>query len=153
MKRSADVVVLRPEAGEWRCLILRAYRNWDFPKGLPEPEETELGAALRETEEETGLTRLQFRWGEQYCETEPYNRGSKVARYYLAVSARGDVVLPISPELGRPEHHEFRWVSFAEAEQHLPPRLLPVLEWARRMVGTKVARDPPEGASGPAPME
>ncbi len=24
---------LRPEAGEWRCLILRAYRNWDFPKG------------------------------------------------------------------------------------------------------------------------
>ena len=45
----------------------------------------------------------------------PYAR-QKVARYYLGEPS-GEDVLPISPELGRPEHHEFRWVSFDEAEE------------------------------------
>ena len=39
--------------------------------------------------------------------------------------------LPISHELGRPEHHEWRWVSFDEAEDLLPPRLALILDWAR----------------------
>lgn len=151
VKRSAGLVVLRPGPGEWRCLILRAYRNWDFPKGLPEPGETQLRAAFRETKEETGLTRLQLPWGEDYRETVPYGAGGKIARYYLAVSARGDVVLPISLELGRPEHHEFRWVTFAQAQQLLPPRLIPVIEWAQRMVGTDVAGSPPGEAPDSAP--
>ena len=38
----------------------------------------------------------------------------------------------MSPELGRPEHHEYRWVSFDEAEDLLPPRLAIVLDWARK---------------------
>jgi len=37
----------------------------------------------------------------------------------------------VSPELGRPEHHEWRWVSDDEAEDLLPPRLSRVLDWAR----------------------
>ena len=41
------------------------------------------------------------------------------------------MTLAISHELGRPEHHEFRWVSFDEAEELLPPRLAPILDWAR----------------------
>ncbi|WP_354684295.1 bis(5'-nucleosyl)-tetraphosphatase [Cupriavidus necator] len=137
VKRSAGLVVLRPQAGEWRCLILRAYRNWDFPKGLPEPGETPLQAALRETEEETGLTGLQLPWGEDYRETAPYGAAGKIARFYLAVSARGDVALPVSAELGRPEHHEFRWATFDQARQLLPPRLLPMIEWACAVAGTE----------------
>ena len=37
----------------------------------------------------------------------------------------------MSPELGRPEHDEWRWVSYDEAEDLLPPRLARVLDWAR----------------------
>jgi hypothetical protein len=37
----------------------------------------------------------------------------------------------VSPELGRPEHDEWRWVSCDEAAHLLPPRLQPVLAWAR----------------------
>ncbi|TDF62931.1 NUDIX domain-containing protein [Cupriavidus sp. L7L] len=134
IKHSAELVVLRPTAGQWLCLILRAYRNWDMPKGMPEPNEELLSAAIREAMEETGLSTLELRWGEDYRETEPYANG-KIARFYLAVSPRGGVSLPISAELGRPEHHEFRWVTFAEAQQLLPSRFEPILEWAQSTAG------------------
>jgi len=130
---SAGAVVVRPLPPGWRYLLLRIYRTWDFPKGGLEPGETALQGAIREVEEETGLTDLEFRWGEVYCDTEPYSAG-KVARYFLAVSLVQEVHLPISPELGRPEHHEFRWVEHAEAQHLLPPRLQPVLSWARDVI-------------------
>jgi 8-oxo-dGTP pyrophosphatase MutT (NUDIX family) len=131
---SAGVVVVRRDNAGWRLLLLRAFRNWDFPKGMLEPDEPPLSAAIRETAEEAGICDLAFRWGEAYCETAPYGRG-KVARYYLAETAQQSITLPISPELGRPEHDEWRWVSFAEAEKLLPPRLQPVLAWTARQLG------------------
>ena len=124
---------MRRADGRWRCLVLRAYRNWDFPKGLVDPGEEPLDAALREVQEETGLGGLALPWGEVWRETEPY-AGGKVARYYVAESAGGAVVLPVSPELGRPEHHELRWVDLDAAARLLPPRLLPVLRWAEMLV-------------------
>ena len=130
---SAGVVVVRRFPGEWRCLVLRSWRNWDFPKGALEAGETPLEAARREVTEESALADLEFRWGEIHCETAPYS-GGKVARYYLALSPAGKVELPVNPELGHPEHHEFRWVSFATAEKLLPPRLQPVCRWARKIV-------------------
>jgi len=132
-RRSAGAVVVRPADDGWRCLVLRAYRNWDFPKGLVEPGEEPLAAALREVREETSLGSLELRWGDAFRETAPYARG-KVARYYVAASVGGTVTLPLSPELGRPEHHEYRWTSFTEARRLLPPRLVPILDWARSLV-------------------
>jgi 8-oxo-dGTP pyrophosphatase MutT (NUDIX family) len=127
------VVVARRDTSGWRLLVLRAYRNWDFPKGRVEPGETPLDAAIRETAEEAGIGDLAFRWGEGCCETEPYRQG-KVARYYLAETTQAFITLPVSPELGRPEHDEWRWVSFDEAERLLPPRLQPILAWARKQL-------------------
>lgn len=142
-KFSAGMVVLRRFGDAWRCLMLRAYRNWDFPKGEVEAGENALAAARREVQEETSLAALDMRWGEAFCETEPY-RGGKVARYYLAESPRGEITLPVSTELGRPEHHEYRWVSFEEAQRLAPPRLQPIVAWAERLSG---------GFSGPDTRE
>src|SRR5207302_1445518 len=83
----------------WRNFVLRAFRNWDFPKGLVESDEQPLASALREACEEAALDALELRWGEAFRETEPY-AGGKVARYYVALSAAGDVRLPVSAELG-----------------------------------------------------
>jgi bis(5'-nucleosidyl)-tetraphosphatase len=132
-KRSAGVVVTRRIGGEIRYLLLRCYRYWDFPKGEIEPGEDPLETARRESEEETGLTGLRLRWGEVYTETPVYGKG-KVARYYLAESPTGDVSLPISPELGAPEHHEFRWAGYAEARSLVNDRVGAVLDWARERV-------------------
>ena len=71
-------------------------------------------------------------------DTLPY-AGGKIARYYLAETTDEDVKLPISAELGRPEHDEWRWVNFDEAEDLLSPRLAIVLDWAR---GTLPPADP-----------
>lgn len=130
---SAGVVVVRESDGEPRYLLLRAYRYWDFPKGMVEPGEEPLAAALREVREETSLADLELAWGETYRETPVYG-ASKVARYYLAASPGGAVTLPVSPELGRPEHHEFRWLDHAEARAKLGERLQPILDWAHATV-------------------
>jgi len=130
-KLAAGAVVFRRTENGVRLLVLRAYKNWDFPKGMVEPGESELDAARRECAEETGLAELDFPFGDAHRDTVPY-AGGKVARYFLAETQATAITLPVSPELGRPEHHEWRWVSFEEAEALLPPRLAVVLEWARQ---------------------
>jgi 8-oxo-dGTP pyrophosphatase MutT (NUDIX family) len=127
---SAGVVPLRRTRLGWRMLVLRAYKNWDFPKGRVEAGEEPIDAARREATEETGLTDLEFAFGDSYRETVPY-AGGKIARYYLATTKEQEIRLPISHELGRPEHHEWRWVSTHDAEDLLPPRLAPILDWVR----------------------
>jgi len=133
---SAGVVPARRIPGGWRLLILRAYRNWDFPKGRIDPGEAPLAAAKREAAEEAALTDLEFPFGEIHHDTAPY-AGGKIARYYLAVTRQEEITLPVSPVLGRPEHHEGRWVDFEEAARLLPPRLAVVLRWARQSLGDR----------------
>jgi 8-oxo-dGTP pyrophosphatase MutT (NUDIX family) len=133
---SAGVVVVRREIACWKYLVLRAYRNWDFPKGEVEPGESPLEAAVREAREETGLTDLDFRWGDVYAETMPYNRGTKTARYYLAATGLSTVVFAVNPAIGAPEHHEYRWVSAEELGRLAPARLKPIVDWAVGAVGS-----------------
>lgn len=128
---SAGVVVVRREGDAWRCLLLRAFQYWDSPKGQVEDGEKPIQAALREVREETGIRDLDFIRGHDYVETGPYARG-KVARYYLAETHSRHVVLGVNPELGRPEHQEYRWVSFRRARQLASPRVKRVLEWAEQ---------------------
>ena len=124
---------MRQRGGARRYLLLRAFRYWDFPKGAVEAGEHPREAAVREVAEETGLAALEFRWGDAFCETEPYGRG-KVARYYLADSPAGEVHLPPSLALGRPEHHEFRWLDYRGARALLVPRVARVLDWAEAIL-------------------
>ncbi|MGB5245795.1 MAG: NUDIX domain-containing protein [Woeseia sp.] len=132
---SCGVVLARQTGEGWRTLMLRAWRNWDFPKGICEAGETPLQAAIREVGEETSISDLTFGWGESFIETGPYNRG-KTARYYLASTQDEQVEMSIVPELGRAEHHEFRWVSFDEAFDLTSPRVRAVVTWARQIIGT-----------------
>jgi bis(5'-nucleosidyl)-tetraphosphatase len=127
---SAGVVVVSRVDEIWRVLLLRVYNYWDCPKGVVEAGEDPLAAARREVREETAIADLDFHWGEDFIETTPYSN-NKVARYYLAGTERPDVKLPVNPALGHPEHHEFRWVSFAAAATLVVPRVQDVLRWAR----------------------
>ncbi|UCE88347.1 MAG: NUDIX domain-containing protein [Pseudomonadota bacterium] len=130
---SAGAVVVRWRDNVPHFLLLRAYNYWDFPKGEVEAGESPLDAARREIEEETSLCDLEFPWGTAYRETPVYGRG-KIARFYLARSDRGAVALPFNPSLGRPEHHEFRWLPFSEARELLVERLQAILDWASQVV-------------------
>jgi 8-oxo-dGTP pyrophosphatase MutT (NUDIX family) len=133
---SAGAVVIRFVEGSPRYLLLRVYKYWDSPKGLVDPGEEPLETARREIAEETGLTDLVFRWGKDFRETPPYRSG-KIARYYVVEAPLGDPYLPVSPELGRPEHHELRWCSYEEARTLVADRVKPILDWAQKLAAGK----------------
>ena len=137
---SSGVIVLRWDGDHYKYLLLKAYNYWDFPKGMVEAGESPFAGALREVREETTISRLDFRWGKVYRQTQPYNHGRKVARYYIAVTAERDISLPINPLLGRAEHSEYRWVTREEAWEMITPRVRAVLKWADEVMARRGGR-------------
>ncbi len=137
MTLSAGVVVVRRGEGNWKYLFLRAYRNWDFPKGIVEPGEEPLETAKREVKEETGIGDLNFRWGSRFKETPPYLGGKKIARYYIAETTTREVQFSRNPEIGVPEHHEYRWLLHEEVKKIAPERLRAVVQWASDLLHEK----------------
>ena len=127
-------MVVRKDKGKWRYLFLRAYKNWDFPKGIVEDREVPFETAKREVKEETGITDMVFRWGNNYKETGPYRSGKKIARYYIAETSTEEVTFSINPEIKKPEHNEYRWLSFEEMNRLSPQRLMDVVEWAHSLI-------------------
>lgn len=134
---SAGVVILNWQRNHHKYLLLRAYNYWDFPKGMVEPGEKPFDGAIREVQEETTITQLDFRWGHVYRETPPYNHGRKIARYYIAETSTLRIKLPVNPILGRPEHSDYRWVTRSQAWRMLTPRVRAILEWADSVIRTK----------------
>jgi len=132
---SCGIVLARKTERGWLTLMLRAFRHWDFPKGMRERGEESLQAALREVREETGISEIEFRWGDRYFETGPYSRG-KIARYYVGQTHEKEVEMGISPATGQPEHHEWRWVTFDEAYDLGSPRVRQIVQQVRQVVGT-----------------
>jgi bis(5'-nucleosidyl)-tetraphosphatase len=126
---SAGIIITRLIYDQRQFLLLRAFNYWDFPKGLVEPGETRQQTAIRETAEETTITDLKFTWGDDYIDTSMYG-DRKVASYFVAETAQKDITLPVNPEIGKPEHHEFRWLDYTAARSLLNDRLKPIIDWA-----------------------
>lgn len=133
---SAGVIVVRKEQ-QWHFLLLRAYQYWDFSKGIVEDGEDPFEGACREVAEETTIEDLMFHWGRDYRETAPYGARQKIARYYVAQTHTKEVHLPVTEELGRPEHDEYRWCSEQECEALLSERVKPIFRWAVALIGQK----------------
>jgi bis(5'-nucleosidyl)-tetraphosphatase len=130
MIRSAGTIIvdLSNDAGDMgRVLCVRAYSNWDFPKGELEEGENLIQAAIRETEEETTLQHgADYILTGKLAPSTTYGSGSKqkTAYYYMGMRmSEKDPYLPVSEELGRPENDEYRWVPVEELSDLLPQRL------------------------------
>tara|TARA_R110002096_G_scaffold53746_1_gene139417 strand:- start:592 stop:1002 length:411 start_codon:yes stop_codon:yes gene_type:complete len=128
MLQSAGVILFDDQ----KVLVLRAYNNWDFPKGLVDDDESLVEAALRECEEETGLIRGEDFILDVLSDTVSIQYGSgerrKQATYLFATrTGTKDPVLPINEELGKPEHEEWKWAEVSELEELMPKRFAPIL--------------------------
>ena len=111
-ERSAGAVVYR-ETGKGRLyLLLQNAGRWDFPKGGVEKGESELQTAVREVEEESGITDLSFIPGfrkviEYFYRREGKNIHKQVV-YLLASTGDGSVKISF-------EHQGFGWFPYHEA--------------------------------------
>ena len=124
---SAGVIVFHRVADRCRFLLVLSRLTkrplWEFPKGGVDSNETLLQTALRELEEETGLTADQvrlvpgFEWSESYRFTsgrEPERTLiHKKVTYFLAESTTTDV------RLAPKEISEHAWLELEEAQRRI----------------------------------
>ena len=136
MKYSAGTLIVDHSEPEKTILCLRAYSNWDFPKGHLEENEAAITAAIRETLEETSLEH-----GSDYILTGDkapsitYGSGKnkKTATFFLAKRMSDkQPILPVNPKIGKPEHDEWKWVPLTEVSFLYASRFKPVVDFLQK---------------------
>lgn len=149
-QRAAGIVLFREREGREYLLLRSALTRrpvWEFPKGGIEAGETELEAAERELQEETGLSEGDYLLLGGFREEEHYlfTRGAGAERalvaksvvYFLARWRSGDVVIS-------DESSDARWAAYDEAHRLVRfAEKRRVLESAERLVSGAAARPRP----------
>ena len=108
---SAGVILFNELDGKF-LLLNYPSKHWDFVKGKMEKGETPHETALRETNEETGITDIEFIDGfeqeiEYYFHVGNQDIHKKVI-FFLGKTKTSDVVLSH-------EHLDFIWLNFGDA--------------------------------------
>jgi 8-oxo-dGTP pyrophosphatase MutT (NUDIX family) len=116
-EKSAGCVLFQIDKGVIHYLLLRyGLGHWGFPKGIIEVGEEEQEAAIREVQEETGISKIvlidNFKEKIHYFYKRQGNIIQKEVIYFLAQSNQNDVTLSF-------EHSEYKWLSFEDALKQL----------------------------------
>ena len=126
MPLGAGIVVVRQFSQGWRVLGLIINDIADIPKGGIDPGENALQAALRETHEEAGITKLDFQWGMSPIVVDKLT-------IYVA-STQQDPVITKNPHTGIYEHHGYKWLTWNEMLANTYHYLQPAIVWANDVV-------------------
>lgn len=119
--KSCGVIVFRREP-VLSFLLMKHPTRWDLPKGHVDPGESELQCALRELQEETGITADQievdptFRYVTHYQVRDkrfPHELADKTLLIFLAW-LKHDVPIAVS------EHVGYQWFAW-DAPHHIQP--------------------------------
>ena len=115
-EKSCGTVVFKKN-GEVEYLLLHyGTKHWDFPKGNVEQNESEKDTALRELEEETGISNAKFVGDFKEVVNYSYRRGSaiidKEVVYFLVLVEDTKVTLSY-------EHSGYEWLNYEKAIKKL----------------------------------
>jgi bis(5'-nucleosidyl)-tetraphosphatase len=119
---SAGIIAYRTTAEGPRFLILyHGHNYWNFPKGKIESEEKSFQTAVREVREETGLTRNDLRFNENFKTSENFTfwrnkeKVYKTIVFYLAETAQQRIKLPEQTDAEGEKHEGYGWFTYKEA--------------------------------------
>jgi len=127
----AGVVVVKKIDEDWKVLALRLYGRYDIPKGGIEDGEDPFSTAIRETEEESSITDLSFKWGK----TPTVISGKANITVYVAETEQ-DPAVKKNPHTGIFEHHGAEWIDWDLMEERVYGYLKPAIVWARNVITT-----------------
>ncbi len=120
---SAGGVVIRPGARGFEAAIIARYNRggrleWCLPKGHPEGEEDYACAAVREVEEETGITGsiLTTLGSIEYWFTVPTHRVHKTVHHFLLEAVGGVLTIENDPDH---EAVDVAWVALEDLDRTL----------------------------------
>ena len=118
-ERSAGFVLYDESEPDRRSYLVLRHRNgghWGLPKGRIEPGESDLEAALREAQEESGIKTIEkvpfFRTASSYSFPRGGRKVRKKVVYFLGRVCQKKVV-------PSKEHSEGLWLAFPEARETL----------------------------------
>jgi 8-oxo-dGTP pyrophosphatase MutT (NUDIX family) len=119
---SAGIIAYRTTADGPRFLILyHGHNYWNFPKGKIESEEKSFQTAVREVREETGLTRNDLRFNENFKTSENFTfwrnkeKIYKTIVFYLAETTQQRIKLPEQTDAEGEKHEGYGWFTYKEA--------------------------------------
>jgi len=131
--RSAGFIVVRRHGPSWKVLGLRVWGKIDIPKGHVEAGEGDLEAAIRECEEEAGVSvdpAVDMPWGDTSYFSE---RKHKDIVIYLATTEQEPIIRP-NPETMLYEHDSYHWLGWDDMRRRCYPYLISVIDWAQQIV-------------------
>lgn len=116
-ERSAGIIVYRVDRSIIKYLLLHYNSgHWDFPKGHIEIGESKKEAALRELQEETGLTVVIENGFEEslqyYFKNKNHQLIHKIVDFFVGKTTNETICLS-------EEHIDYRWLSFQQALEQL----------------------------------
>lgn len=115
---SGDASTIAPSDRRY-LLILHQKGHWAFPKGHPEPGETDLETACREVTEETGLTRFKVISDRSFQEVYQFNtKGKTIVKtvtYFVALIDPTPDNRPPQVTVQQAEVSDFQWCTYREA--------------------------------------
>ena len=131
-ERSAGFIIVKKQNGSWRVLGLRVWGKIDIPKGHLEEDESDLDAALRECQEEAGITitKENMAWGNVFYISE---RPHKDVVIFLAMTDQDPEIRP-NPETKQFEHDGYHWLTWDQIKQRSYPYLISSFNWAQSVV-------------------
>jgi len=131
-KPAAGIVILREQDGEPHVVCLMTHTGKiDLTKGIIDPGENPLEAAIREAEEEASITELNFKYG-----TDPLE--SEATVMYVAETEQ-EPEMQRNPHTGIFEHRAARMIPLRELvdDKRLLEYLRPAVEFAYELVYKK----------------